>query len=202
MADGNSAARSPGAHEITQLIEQWRLGDRRAGDELLRLTYGELHRIAASYFRAERRDHTLQATALVHEAYLAISGASDLQLANRAHFIGFMAHVMRRVLIDHARRFGRLRRGGGLRKVTLSEACELLTTGQPVDLVQLDDALHALAEIDVRKASLVEMRFFGGLTLDEVAPALGISRATAVREWQRARAWLYRELAPRVSDEA
>lgn len=196
------AMTQPDAVEITELVEKWRAGDADAGEELLRRTYDQLHRIARGCFRKERSDHTLQATALVHEAYMAITGAHKVRLESRAQFLGFMAHVMRRVLIDHARRHGRLRRGGGQQKITLIEAREVLSSNVPADLVALDDALTALAAIDRRKALIVEMRFFAGLTLEEVAEALEISRSTAVREWQRARAWLYRELRPESAREA
>lgn len=159
------------------------------------LVYGALHRIAAGYFRRERCGHTLQATAIVNEAYLVLVEQNGVTWQNRAHFIGFMARVMRRVLVDYARERGYAKRGGKLRKVTLVEACELSRERAP-DLVALDDALHGLAELDPQKATLVELRFFGGLTIEAAAAALDISRATAIREWQRARAWLYRELEP------
>lgn len=179
--------------EVTALLAQWRGGDSEAADQVFRLTYDELHRIAVGHFRRERPDHTLQATAVVHEAYMSLVERNGVQLESRAHFLGFMACVMRRVLIDHARGHGRQRRGGHLRKVTLDETRGLSKKGAP-DMIELDDALEALSRIDQRKATLVEMRFFGGLTFEEVAEVLTVSRATAVREWQRARAWLFREL--------
>lgn len=179
---------------ITRLLERWSDGDREALDEVMPLVYDVLRRIAASYFRSERRDHTLEATAIVNEAFLELVEQSGIRWQSRAHFIGFFARVMRRVLVDHARDRGYAKRGGRLRKVTLAEAAALATQKTP-DLVALDDALHGLAEIDPRKATLVELRFFGGLKIEEAAEVLGISRATAIREWQRARAWLYRELA-------
>jgi len=159
------------------------------------LVYDSLRRIAAGYFRRERADHTLQATAIVNEAYIELVGQSGIRWQSRAHFIGFFARVMRRVLVDYARERNYAKRGGKLRKVTLAEAAALATAKTP-DLMALDDALSSLAEIDPRKASLVELRFFGGLTNEEAAQVLGVSRATAIREWQRARAWLYRELSP------
>lgn len=179
--------------DVGPLLERWRGGDRQAAGELMQLCYAELHRIAGAYFLRERADHTLQATAVVHEAYLAILGQEGARWHSRAHFIGFMARVMRRVLIEHARRRHSLRRGGRARKLTLAES-SLLATAVPPDVVALDDALRDLGALDQRKAELVELRFFGGLTLDESAEVLGISRATAVREWRRARAWLYRAL--------
>ena len=202
MTEAGATNPLPAVHDITALVAQWSAGDSDAGEELLRRTYDELHRIAKGCFRTERKDHTLQATALVHEAYMSIIGSRQIEVKNRAHFLGFMAHVMRRVLIDHARKHGRLRRGGGQQKVTLVEAQEVLATNVPADLMALDDALQALAAIDPRKATLVEMRFFGGLSLEDAAEALDISRSTAVREWQRARAWLYRELSKEATDEA
>jgi len=198
LTEGTPAAEVP---EITLLLERWRGGDRAAGEELLRRTYGQLRRLAAATFRRERDDHTLQATAVVHEAYLSLAGNETMTFRNRAHFIGFMAHVMRRVLVDHARKHNQKRRGGGYRKITLAEA-QALRVPSPPELVPLDDALRALAEVDGRKAALVEMRFFGGMTLEEAAAALGISRSTAVREWQRARAWLFRALRAEVADES
>lgn len=178
---------------ITRLLQAWSDGDRNAAEELLPLVYEELHRIAVGYSRRERSDHTLQATAIVHEAYLALVEQNGVRWLNRSHFIGFMAHVMRRVLVDYARQRGYAKRGGRVRKVTLAEAAELSRERTP-DIIAVDDALNSLAAIDPRKAALVELRYFGGLTVDEAAVALDISRPTAVREWQRARAWLYREL--------
>lgn len=188
------------AHEatrgrITELLRQWSDGDRDALDEVMPLVYDVLRRIAGSYLLRERAEHTLQATAIVNEAYLELVEQSGIRWQSRAHFIGFFARVMRRVLVDYARERNYAKRGGRLRKVTLAEAAALATEKTP-DLVALDDALHGLAEIDPRKATLVELRFFGGLTNEEAAEVLGISRATAIREWQRARAWLYRELSP------
>ncbi len=179
--------------EVTALLARWQGGDNEAADQVFQLTYDELHRIAVGHFRRERPDHTLQATAVVHEAYMSLIERNGVRLESRAHFMGFMACVMRRVLIDHARGHGRQRRGGHLRKVTLEETRGLAKKSPP-DMVELDDALQALSRIDQRKARLVEMRFFGGLTFEEVAEVLTVSRATAVREWQRARAWLFREL--------
>lgn len=185
----------PSVHcgRITRLLHEWSDGDPDAAEELLPLVYGALHRIAVGYFQHERADHTLEATAIVHEAYLALVEQNGVSWKNRSHFIGFMAHVMRRILVDYARERAYAKRGGRLRKVTLVEAAALAGERSP-DIVALDDAMLGLAAIDPRKATLVELRFFGGLTIEESATALGISRATAIREWQRARAWLYREL--------
>lgn len=179
--------------DTAALLDRWRAGDRQAAGDLLQVCYAELHRIAAAYFRRERDDHTLQATAVIHEAYLAIAGQDGIEWQNRAHFIGFMAQVMRRVLIEHARQRGSQRRGGRFRKLTLSEASMLAARTAP-DLEALEDALCDLEAWDPEKARLVELRFYGGLTIDESADVLGISRATAVRQWRRARSWLYRAL--------
>lgn len=179
---------------MTQLLQEWSEGKREAADEVLPRLYEELHRIAASYFRRERKSHTLQATALVHEAFLRLAG-HGVEWRDRAHFIGLMAHVMRRVLVDHARRRDRLKRGGGMETITLAEAAVLATERTP-DLMELEDALSRLARHDPRKATLVELRFFGGLTVDEAAEVLGVSAPTVVRQWRQAKAWLYLQLQP------
>lgn len=181
--------------KVTQLLLDWNEGNRDAADELLPLVYQTLRRIAASYFRRERSGHTLQATAIVHEAYVLLIENKGIVLQSRSHFIGFMARLMRRILVDHVRERRCAKRGGRDHKVTLAEAASLSTEAAP-DLIALHDALLSLEEIDPQKASLVEMRFFGGLTVEEAAEALEISRATAIREWRRAKAWLYRELDP------
>lgn len=188
--------------EITRLLECWSQGDAEAAEKLMPMVYDVLHRLAVGYIRRERSDHTLQATAVVNEAYMAlVEQAGVMHWNNRTHFIAFMARVMRRVLVDYARNRNYAKRGGQARKVTLLEATQLSTQKTP-DLIALDDALTSLGEIDPRKASLVEMRFFGGLTVEEVADALDLSRATAVREWRNARAWLYRELSPEATVKA
>lgn len=190
----DSARPRPSPQETEILLDRWCAGDRSAAGDLLELCYSELRRLAGAYFLRERADHTLQATALVHEAFLSIAGQHGMQWKNRAHFIGFMARVMRRVLVDHARERRSQRRGGGWRKLALSETSLLATSTLP-DIEALEDALRDLASWDARKAALVELRFYGGLPLEEAAEVLEISRATAVREWGRARAWLYRALS-------
>ncbi len=179
---------------ITQLLEAWNAGDPAAPDQLLPLVYDELRAIARSYFRRERRGHTLQATAIVHEAYVRLIEDSGIEWRNRAHFVGLAARLMRRVLVDHARHRGAAKRGGKAHKVTLVEA-DALALGRPPDVIALDDALVALAQVDGLKASIVELRFFGGLTVAETATYLEVAPATVVRHWDRARAWLYRQLS-------
>jgi len=155
--------------------------------------YDELRRLATAYLRRERSGHTLQATAVVHEAYLRIARGDGAGFKDRTHFVATTAHVMRQILVDYARERNAAKRGGGYDRVTLTEACGL-TAERPTDLVALDDALRDLATLDREKVEIVEMHFFGGLSLEEIATALGTSRRTVARQMQRARAWLYREL--------
>ncbi len=179
--------------EITRLLRLWGAGDHQAVADILPLLYSELRGIAAKYARGERAGHTLQATAIVHEAYLRLIDLRDVEWQNRNHFLGTAARVMRRVLVDHARERNRAKRGSGQRPVTLAEAAEV-TRGKPPDLVALDDALNALEEVDPQLVATVELRFFAGLRIDETADFLGISPATVTRRWRRAKAWLYDEL--------
>lgn len=165
-------------------------------DRVVPLLYEELRRIAARELRRERPTHTLQATALVNEAYLRLRQVHGVTWEDRHQFLGFAAHLIRRILVEHARKRASAKRGGGSLRVTLAEA-EVLGTGRRPDLVTLDDALTALAEIDPRKAAVVELRFFGGLSVEESAAVLRISPETVGREWRRAKAWLYHELADR-----
>ena len=180
---------------ITQLLERWSQGDQEAADEILPLVYGELRRIAANHIRRERPGHTLQATALVHEAWLRLAEEPGLRWQSRVQFFGLAAHLIRRILVDHARQHQRIKRGGAVRKVGLEEAAEV-AAGRPPELVDLDDALERLAALDPRKAQVVELRFFAGLSLKEIAEVLGVSIETVGREWRRARAWLDDELVP------
>jgi len=182
---------SPGA--ITQMLVDGRNGRQDALDELMPLVYDELRRLADIYLRRERPDHTLQATALVHEAYLRMVDQTQVRWQDRAQFFGLAASSMRRILVDHARRHRAEKRGGGEPKLSFDERLGG-PDGQDMNLEALEDALQSLATLDPRKGRLVELRFFGGLTLEEVAEVLGISRATAIREWNSAKAWLYREL--------
>lgn len=179
---------------VTALLARWADGDRSVADEILPLVYDELRVIAARYLQRERVGHTLQATAIVHEAYVQLIEQNGLRFENRAHFIGFAARVLRRVLVLYARERGAQKRGGQLRRVTLAES-ESLALDRSPDLVALDDALTRLASLDPRKARIVELRFFGGMRGREIAEALGVGTATVSREWRSARAWLFAELS-------
>jgi RNA polymerase sigma factor (TIGR02999 family) len=185
---------------LTQMLRQWSDGDPTLVDRVVPLLYEELKRLASRELRRERSTHTLQATALVSEAYLRLRQIHDVHWESRSQFLGFAAHLMRRILVDHARRKGFAKRGGGRRRVALDELDGVvglagLATSRPPDLVALDQALGALGEVDRRKAAVVELRFFGGLTVEETATVLGLSSETVGREWRRAKAWLYQELA-------
>jgi len=182
---------APGA--VTQLLEQARGGDSLALEKLVPLVYGELHRLAARYVRRERPGQSLQATALVHEAYLRLLKDDDLSFQNRAHFLGIAARSMRQILVEHARARGAEKRGGARRRITLDESVAA-GEARDVDLLALDEALDRLARQDANQARIIELRFFGGLTNEETAEALGISPATVKRAWTVARAWLFREL--------
>lgn len=179
---------------VTELLLDWNRGNEEALDELMPLVYAELHRLAASYLKRERRGHTLQATALVNEAYMLLVDQTRVEWQNRAHFLGIAARLMRRILVDHARRRRADKRGGGARRVTLDETLLADGEGHDLDLVALDGALRELAETDERLGRLVELRYFGGLTIDETAEVLEVSPATVKRDWVTARAWLYRAL--------
>ncbi|MFN7924050.1 MAG: sigma-70 family RNA polymerase sigma factor [Bryobacteraceae bacterium] len=182
------------ASDITRQISAARRGDKSALDALLPLVYGELRKLARSSLARERAGHTLQPTALVHEAYMRLTGQGQIDWANRAHLMAMAATMMRRVLAEHAERRGALKRGGGALQVTLDP--EAVGGGSPgVDLLALDQALGRLAALDPQQARVVELRYLGGLTIEETAEALSISPATAKREWTMARAWLLRELS-------
>jgi RNA polymerase sigma factor (TIGR02999 family) len=180
-------------HEITRLLADWSNGDRQALEKLTPLVYDELRRLAARYLRQERSGHTLQSTALVHEAFLKLVGQNNVRWQNRAHFFGIAAQMIRRILVDYARARHAGKRGAGAEKLSLDEAIAL--PGAPdLDLLALDDALEGLAKIDERQSRLVELRFFAGLTLEETAEVLQMSIATAKRDWVSAKAWLSREI--------
>ncbi len=180
----------PGRSTETQLLLAWSAGDRQALDQMLPLVYDELHRLAANYLSRERADHTLQPTALVHEAFLRLINQREVDWRNRAQFLGVAASLMRRILVNHARDRAAAKRAGDWERVSLSLVD--LPSGEPdVDLMALEDALQRLAALDERKARVVELRFFGGLSIDEAAEVLGISHATVEREWSFARAWLF-----------
>ena len=178
---------------ITRLLESWSSGDQEAAERVLPLVYDELRRIAARQLRRERETHTLQATAIVHEAYIRLVGQAGLEWPSRAHFFAFSAHLIRRILVDYARHRNRAKRGGLSEKITLAEAAGLALEKNP-DLVALDEALSGLEKVDPRKASVVELKFFAGLPLEDIAAQLEISKETVSREWRRARAWLYSAL--------
>lgn len=179
--------------EVTRLLVQLTDGNRTVLDELLPLIYDELRRLASHYLRRERSDHTLQATALVHEAYMRMVDQSRVRWQNRAHFFGVSAQMMRRILVDHARRHAAEKRGSGGEKLALEDVSGL-SIAPDKDMVALDDALNRLAEFDPQQARVVEMKYFGGLTIEEIAEVLDISPATVKREWATAKAWLFREL--------
>ena len=177
---------------ITQLLIDWSRGDEKALETLTPLVYDELRRLAGSYLRRERPDHTLQSTALVHEAYVRLVD-QRVEWKSRSHFFGIAAQMMRRILVDHAKQHKSAKRGFGIRPVTLDEPLQVAR--QPsMDMVALDDALSALTAIDPQRAKIVELRFFGGLSNEEIAEILAISTATVQRQWAGARAWLYQEM--------
>jgi RNA polymerase sigma-70 factor, ECF subfamily len=182
----------PTAAEVTSLLAASSQGDEEALDKLLPLVYAELRKLASRYLRRERPDHSLQATALVHEAYLRLIG-QEVSWQNRAHFFGVAAEMMRRILIDNARKHQAAKRGSGGVKLSLDEALDMADE-KAAELVALDDALKALAVFDEQKSRIVELRFFGGLSIEETAEVLGLSTATVVRQWKMAKAWLYHEV--------
>jgi RNA polymerase sigma-70 factor, ECF subfamily len=184
---------STNSSEISLLLDQYRDGQAEAFERLMELVYDDLRRIAAWQLQTERPGHTLQPTALVHEAYLKLAGQNPVEWQNKAHFFALAAQVMRHILVDHARARQRDKRGGGLVSVALDEAIKLSHPSEP-GLVELDEALSMLARQDARKSRIVELRYFGGLSIEETAEVLGISPTTVRREWTLAKAWLRREL--------
>ena len=183
-------------HEITQLLAEWRDGNQAALDDLYPLVYAELHRLARRYMSRERKGHTLQTTALINEAYVRLVDQREVQWANRSHFFAISAQIMRRILIDHARRYAYAKRGGGARQVSLDETATV-ALGDLSEFLRLDEALKSLAELDPRRSQVVELKYFGGLNNDEIAGVLKISKNTVIRDWNMARAWLYSELSGR-----
>jgi RNA polymerase sigma-70 factor (ECF subfamily) len=180
--------------QVTQLLKAMRMGDSRAADDLLPLVYAELHRLAKAYMRRERPEHTLQATALINEAYLRLV-REDADWNNRAHFIGVAANMMRRVLVDHARAHKAGRRAGGLKRVEMSD--DLRISVEQLDEVALvNDALTKLGKVKPRQAQVVELRYFGGLSVEQISDLLGIAPRSVKRDWSLARIWLFRELRP------
>ncbi len=182
------------ASKITQMLGELSGDKKKAWDNLLPLVYEELHRQAARCLRKERQGHTLQTTALIHEAYLKLIDRRDANWENRTHFFAVATQAMRRILVDYARAKHREKRGGDNIKLSLAEAMTVAAEEKSVDLIALDEALNKLAEFDEQQARVVELKYFSGLTLEETAEALRISRATVARDWELARAWLHREL--------
>lgn len=187
--------------DVTRLLVSWTNGDRDALQQLMPLVYGELHRLASRYLSRERSDHTLQSTALVHEAYLKLVDQRRVQWQNRAHFFGVAAQIIRRLLVDHARTHNAGKRGGGAYKLALDDALGVAERERDLNLVALDEALTHLAAIDEQQSRIVELRFFGGLSIEDTAAVLGISPATVKRDWNVAKAWLYRDLSRRPAME-
>jgi RNA polymerase sigma-70 factor, ECF subfamily len=185
---------SPSPYEVTQLLRAWSRGDRAALDQLMPLVYNELHRLAHRYLKREHAGHVLQTTALVNEAYLQLIDAKKVKWRDRAHFFAISARLMRQILVHSARSRDAQKRGGKIRQVSLDESA-VFASKPDADLIELDDALTALAEIDARKAKVVELRFFAGLSLEEAAAVLGVSADTVWRDWDLAKTWLYREMS-------
>jgi RNA polymerase sigma factor (TIGR02999 family) len=184
--------------DISKLLRAWSDGDQSALARLTPIVYDELHRLARRYMKRERPGHSLQTTALVNEAYMRLVDYERMQWQNRAHFFAVSAQLMRRILVEHARRHN-LKRGGGVQHVSLEEVA-IVGGDQDLDLVVLDNAMNTLARIDQRKVQVVEMRFFGGLSVEETAEVLKVSAVTVKRDWRAARAWLYRELTGGTTD--
>jgi RNA polymerase sigma factor (TIGR02999 family) len=179
--------------QVTDLLTQWRAGDREALDALMPMVYGELRRLARHYLRQERPDHTLQSTALVHEAYVRMVGQDPPEWKNRAHFFGVAARLMRQILVDHARTSRAAKRGGDSLTLSLNEAVAG-SKGKDLDILALDSALNNLAQLNPQQSEIVELRFFSGLTIEDTSEVLGVSPATVKRNWTTARAWLFREM--------
>jgi RNA polymerase sigma-70 factor, ECF subfamily len=184
--------------EVSRLLRAWSEGDQSALDKLTPIVYDELHRLARGYMRRERAGHSLQTSALVNEAYIRLVDYKGMQWQNRAHFFAVSAQLMRRILVDHARRHN-LKRGGGVQHVSLEETA-IVGGNRATNLVALDNAMEALLRLDPRKVRVVEMRFFGGLSVKETAEVLKVSPVTVMRDWSTAKAWLYRELAGGTTD--
>src|SRR5262245_10849594 len=184
----------PAPDEVTALLDGWNNGDRQALDRLLPIVYAELRQIAARRFRLERSEHTLQPTALVHEAYLRLVEQRNVDWRSRAHFFGVAAQIMRRILVDHARRRGAAKRGDDVQRVSL-EAVDDVAAANDIPVLVLDQALGRLEQIDPGLAQIVQLRAFGGLTIEESAHLMNVSPSTAKRDWRTAKAWLVRELA-------
>jgi len=184
--------------DVSKLLRAWSHGDQGALEKLTPIVYHELHHLAGRYMKRERAGHSLQTTALVHEVYTRLVDYKRMHWQDRAHFFAVSAQLMRRILVEHARKKN-VKRGAGLQRISLEEAA-VVDAGRPTDLVALDDAMNALARVDPRKVQVVEMRFFGGLSVEETAEVLKVSPVTVMRDWSTAKAWLYRELKCETSD--
>ena len=180
--------------QITEMLHEWSNGNQEALEELMPLVYDELHQQAARYLRRERQNHTLQTTALIHEAYIKLIDQKNVNWENRTHFFAIAAKLMRRILVDHARAKNRVKRGGDAVTVPFDETTIVIDKGKTIDLIILDEALNRLKERDERQVRIVELRYFSGLTLEETATALNVSRTTVANDWSMAKAWLHREL--------
>jgi RNA polymerase sigma factor (TIGR02999 family) len=185
---------TPSTHEVTRLLQDWRNGDREALDKLAPLIYDELRRLAAHYLRGEREDHTLQGTALVHEAFMRLVGQSDLEWQSRAHFFGVAARLMRQILVDHARKHTADKRGGKAVDLSLEEAA-IFSPQRAAELVALDEALEALSTFDPRKSRIIELRYFAGLGIEEIGEVEAMSVSTVRRNLRTAEAWLHGEMS-------
>lgn len=190
---------TPSPTEVTQLLVAWSNGDSSARDALMPLVHDELRRLAHRYMGRERGNHTLQTSALVNEAYLRLIDQKDVHWQNRAHFFGIAAQIMRRILVDYARKRGFAKRGGNMQAVSFDEAL-IVSPERAAEVVALDDALNGLAELDQRKSQIIELRFFGGLSIEETAEVLGVSAGTVMRDWTFAKAWLRREITNQNHD--
>lgn len=182
------------AQAITEMLHNWSNGDRKALDDLMPMVYAELYKQASRYLRRERVNHTLQTSALVNEVYLKLIDQKNTSFKNRSHFFAIAANLMRRILVDHARGKNRKKRGGNVVPITLDESLTDANAEKSIDLVVLDEALDRLAVIDHRQAKVVELRYFAGMSLEETAEVLNVSRTTVAQEWVMAKAWLHREL--------
>jgi RNA polymerase sigma factor (TIGR02999 family) len=191
----------PSQHEVTRLLQAWAAGDQSALERLMDLVYGELHKLASHYMAGEQSDHTLQTTALVNEVYLRLVDVKQVGWQDRAHFFALCAQLMRRILIDFARSRNYQKRGGRIPHLELHEAATLSMESGP-EMLAIDDALKSLAKLDARKSRVVELRFFGGLTVKETAAVLNTSDETVMRDWRLAKAWLSRELSGEGSHES
>jgi len=190
---------SPASPDVTQLLIAWNDGDQAARDRLMSVVYEELHRLARRYMRRESPGHTLQTSALVNEAFLRLVDQRNVHWQNRAHFFGIAAQMMRRILVDYARSRNYAKRGGGARAVSLDEGL-IVSEERSAEVVAIHEALEELAKFDARKGQIVELRFFGGLTIEETAEVLGVSPGTVSLDWTTAKAWLRREISTNPSD--